>query len=142
MAQTLYPLGGAAVATTTVNLTSANILNMSGTPVQILPAPPAGQVYIIQDILFEMTTTSTQYANGGAVSFVYHGTTVPVHAGVIPASVVTAGAGTSNTWLGGAVAPNGTTVTSAGVDITNITAPFITGTGTAKVQITYITLTL
>lgn len=118
-------------------VSSANILAMNGTPVTLISAPPAGYCILVFAILFEMVSTSTQYANGGTVQFQYHGGAV-VHSGTIPASVVNAAAGTSLTALGGAAAANGTTVpTATGIDITNNTAPFITGTGTAKAYISY-----
>jgi hypothetical protein len=127
----------------TVNVTSANILAMFTTPVAILAAPGAGKAIVVDTILFEMTTTATAYASGGAVSFVYHGGSVASHSGTIPASVVTAGAGTSNTQLGSPTAANGTTVpANTGIDITNATGAFTTGTGTAKVQIWYSVVTL
>ncbi len=119
-------------------VTSANILAMNGAPVTLIAAPPAGYCVIVYSILFEMVTTTTQYAGGGAVSFVYHGGATAVHSGSIPATVINAGAGTSLTLLGSPSASNGTTVpTATGVDITNATAAFTTGTGTAKAFIAY-----
>jgi hypothetical protein len=129
---------GDSMSVAVVNLTAANIIAMNATPVSILPAPPTGYALIVDQILFEMTTTSTAFTGGGAVSFVYHGGSVAPHAGSIPASVVTAAAGSSNTLLGGAVATNGTTIPAAtGIDITNATAAFAAGTGTAKVKVWY-----
>lgn len=127
----------------TVSLTSANILAMFTTPVSILAAPGAGKALIVDAILFEMTTTSTQYTSGGVVSIVYHGGSVATHSGTIPATVVTTTAGTTNTMLGSPTAANGTTVpANTGIDITNATGVFATGTGTAKVQIWYSVVTL
>jgi hypothetical protein len=127
----------------TVSLTAAQIIAMEAGPVSVIAAPGAGLAVVVDSILFEMTTTSTAFTGGGAVSFVYHGGSVAVHAGSIPASVVTASAGTSDTLLGPAVAANGTTVpANTGVDITNATAPFAVGTGTAKVRIRYHVITL
>lgn len=127
----------------TVALTAAQIIAMEATPVSVIAAPGAGLAIVVDSILFEMTTTSTQFTGGGAVSFVYHGGSVAVHAGSIPATVVTTTAGTSYTVLGPAVATNGTTVpANTGVDITNATAPFAAGTGTAKVRIRYHIITL
>lgn len=122
----------------TVNLTSAQIIAMNATPVSVLPAPGAGLALIIESILFEMTTTSTQFTGGGVVTFPYHGGAVATHAGSVPAATVTTTAGTTNTLLGGAVAANGTVVpANTGVDVTNATAAFAAGTGTAKVQVKY-----
>lgn len=119
-------------------VSSANILAMNGTPVTLIAAPPAGYCLLVYAILFEMTPSGTAYASGGTVQFQYHGGAV-VHTGTIPASVVNAaGTTVSLTSLGSASASNGTTVpTATGVDITNNTGAFTTGTGTAKAYIAY-----
>jgi predicted RecA/RadA family phage recombinase len=125
-------------------LTAAQLIAMYTAPITLIPAPGAGKAVLVdQDILFEMATTATQFTGGGAVSFPYHGGGTVVHAGSVPASVVTAAAGSSYTLLGSAVAANGTTVpANTGVDITNATAAFAAGTGTAKVQMRYRIVTL
>lgn len=120
-------------------VTSANILAMNATPVNLIVAPPAGYAVIVNNILTVMTRTATAYANGGAVSFVYTGGAVAVHASSMPAATVTTGgAGVALTQMGPAVATNGSVVpTATGVDITNATAAFITGTGTMRVFFNY-----
>ena len=45
----------------TVNMTSADILSMGATPIELLPAPGANNYYDIQYIIFEFTKNSTQY---------------------------------------------------------------------------------
>lgn len=123
---------------TVVILTAAQIIAMGTTAIQILPAPGVGKAIVVDSILFEITTTSTQFTGGGVTTFVYHGGAVAVHAGSIPAATVTAVAGSTNTLLGPAVLANGTVVpANTAVDITNATAAFAAGTGTAKVQIRY-----
>lgn len=128
----------------TVAVSSASILAMEATPVSILAAPGAGLAIVVDSIIFKMVATSTAYASGGAVSFVYHGGSVAAHSGSIPATVVNAGsAGTSYTQLGPPTATNGTTLTAnTGIDITNATGAFTTGTGTAVVYIEYHIVTL
>lgn len=119
-------------------VTSAQILSMFATPVSLLRAPDVGYAIVVRNMLVEIITTATQYASGGAVSFVYHGTAVPCHAGSITAATITAGAGTVFNQLGPAVAANGAIVpTATGVDITNATGAFTTGTGTLKVFFDY-----
>ncbi len=125
-----------------VAITSANILAMNATPVSVIAAPGANRALVINNILFVMTTTATAYANGGVVTFTIASGGVAAHAGSIPASVVTAAAGTDARQLGPAVAASGTdygTVAAANVAlfITNATAAFITGTGTATVIIDF-----
>ncbi len=130
-----------------VTLTAAQLIAMYATPVQILPAPAAGKAIIVEQVIFEMNSTATQFTGGGIVGFQYDsaanhlGGTV-VHAGSIPAAVVTAVAGQSLTGLWAASGTNGLTMpTAKGIFISNQTAAFATGTGTAKVWISYCILT-
>ncbi len=118
------------------NLSSANILGMNAAPVTLIPAPGAGRVIRVMDILQQMTTTATAYANGGAVEFRYtNGSGAKVSADIASA-VVTAGAGVSYTSVGG-IEASLTNVVNAPIVITNASAPFITGTGTGKLRIAY-----
>lgn len=119
-------------------VTSANILAMFTTPVNLIAAPPAGYAVIVNGVMFQMTRTATAYANGGVVNLVYTGGAVVPHSGSVPAAVITGGAGVVLNNNGPVSAANGIVVpTATGVDITNATAPFITGTGTMKVYIDY-----
>ena len=134
---------GAPLTALVVPLTAAQLIAMFTTPVSIIAAPATGKAIVVREIVFEMITTATVFTGGGVVSFVYHGTSVPVHAGTVPAATVNAVAGTSATQLGMAVAANGTVVSAAtGVDITNATGAFAAGTGTAKVHLWYHVITL
>jgi hypothetical protein len=136
---------GAPLGALVVSLTAAQLIAMNGTPVTIIPAPSAGKAIVVREVAFEMIPGSVAFTGGGAVSLVYHGTSTPVHAGSVPASVVTvAGASpTTTTVLGTATAANGTTAPAGtGVDITNATAAFAAGNGTAKVHIWYNIITL
>lgn len=126
-----------------VSLSAANLIAMNGAPVSILPAPGATKVILVDSIVFKMVTTATAFTGGGAVSFVYNGGATSAITGTIPAAVVTAGAGTSYTAMGPAAAASGTTLlANKGIDITNATAAFATGTGTAVVHIKYRIVTL
>jgi hypothetical protein len=122
-----------------VPITSAQILAMSATPVQLLAAPGTGKNIVIKDVMFTMVTTSTQYAGGGAV-VVQLGSTA-LGAGVntlqntLAASVVTAGAGTSYNILDAANAYVG--AANTGLFLSNQTAAFTTGTGTMIVDVWY-----
>jgi hypothetical protein len=132
------PVWGLPSALVRVSLSSANLLAMNGTPVAILPAPGANFAIIVDSIAFVMIATSTAYASGGTVQFNYHGG-VSSHSGTIPASVVTTGTpGTVVTQLGPSTGSNGLTVpANTGIDITNNTGAFTTGTGTAIVYVSY-----
>src|SRR5258708_4752135 len=102
----------------TVNISSAQLLALHGTPVALIAAPASGKAILLDSLLFEMTTTATGYTSGGPIVPVYHGATAGLLSPAIPASVVTASAGTSNTLLGiGSLQTNGLTISSAtGVD--------------------------
>jgi len=120
-----------------VPLTFTQIRGMNASPVTIIPAAGANRAISVKWIQFTIVTTATAYANGGVVTFPYHGTSNPTHQSSIPAATITAGAGTSTTLLSG-TATNGTVASvNTAVDITNGTAPFITGTGTAIVVVNY-----
>jgi hypothetical protein len=126
--------------TAQVPLTSANILALSATPITLVAAPGAGKVIVVEQITLKMVTTATQYANGGALEFRYtNGSGTKVTAD-IAAAVVTAGAGTSYTGVRG-IEASLTFTANAAVVVTNATAPFITGTGTGQITITYRVLT-
>jgi hypothetical protein len=134
---------GAPLAALVVSLSAAQLIAMNGAPVSIIPAPGAGKAIIVRQVVFEMIAGATPFTGGGVITLVYHGGAVAVHAGSVPAAVVTGAAGTTATELGQAVAANGTTVAAnTGVDITNATAAFAAGNGTAKVHIWYHIITL
>ncbi len=123
-----------------VTLTAAQILAMYGTPQSILPAPAAGQVLVIDQIIAQMKPGTTQFTGGGAVSFQYHGTGVVPHSSSIPAATITSAAGSEN------VVPPPTGVVQApvatGLDIVNATAAFAAGNGTLVVTVFYSIITL
>jgi predicted RecA/RadA family phage recombinase len=129
--------------TAVVSLTAAQILAMFGTPVSILPAPGAGKAIVVENIAVEIVTTATQFASGGVVHFYYHGLTVELMAQNIAAASVNAAAGTATFFLSPVQTAGGSVIsTNLGIDITNATAAFTTGTGTMKVFIKYRTITL
>lgn len=131
------------VRTATVSLTAAQIIAMYTTPVTILAAPLATEAIIVEDITVELILTSTAFASGGVVHFYYHGLTVELMAQTIAAATVNGSVGTT-LWNLKPVQTAGGSVVSAGlgIDITNATGVFATGTGTAKVHIKYRIVTL
>jgi predicted RecA/RadA family phage recombinase len=123
-----------------VTLTAAQIMAMYGAAVSILPAPAAGQVLVIDQLIAQMKPGATQFTGGGAVTFQYHGTGVVPHSGNIPAATITSAAGSENV----VPPPTGTIQPPAatGLDITNGTAAFATGNGTMVVTVFYSIITL
>lgn len=131
------------VRTATVSLTAAQIILMFTTPQPILAAPLATEAIIVEDITVELILTSTAFASGGVVHFYYHGQTTEIMAQTIAAATVNGSVGTSVYNLKPVQTAGGSVVTSGvGIDITNATGVFATGTGTAKVHIKYRVITL
>jgi hypothetical protein len=132
-----------AVSQTT--LTAAQINAMYTTPVAVIPAPASGQAIVVDAILVELDLTATQFAAGGVVHFYYHGLTVELMAQTLAASAVIGSASPSQVLmlLEPVQTSGGSVVTPAvGVDITNATQVFTTGTGTAKITCWYNIVTL
>lgn len=120
-----------------VSLTAANLIAMNGAPVTLIPAPGAGKVVIVEDILFKMTRTATAFTNGGALEFRYtNGSGAKVSADIASSVVTTGGAGLELNRVGHVVTSL-TPVANAPIVITNATAAFATGTGTAQVIIKF-----
>jgi hypothetical protein len=121
----------------TVPLTAANLIAMYTTPVALIPAGAAGTNILVHKFMFTMTTTATAFTGGGVVApqiaNTAHGAGTLTTA-TIAAAVVTAAAGTSYT----TVIPVSYTGTAAtGLFISNQTAAFAAGTGTAIVDVWY-----
>jgi len=118
-------------------LSSANILALNATPITLVPAPGSGKCTFVNRIAMKMVTTATGYANGGALEFRYTNASGTKVTADIASGVVTAGAGTSFTSVGG-IEASLTGVVNAVICVSNATAPFITGTGTAVIVVEYI----
>lgn len=127
----------------TVTLTAAQIITLHSVPVVLIAAPGAGKALVVNQLVFEMTTTATQFTGGGVVGPVYHGATTVITGNTVPAATVTTTAGSSNTLLSLGAVANGLVLSSnTGVDLYAGTADFAVGTGTAKVIVFYSVITL
>lgn len=129
------------IKTVQVALTAGQINGMAAAPVVIIPAV-AGKAIILDDVVFDLTGTATQFANGGVVNLQYKNTATgagtTLHAD-IAANVVTGATGRVITKriakdLSGIATAD---ITGVGVYISNKTAAFDTGTGTAVVTARY-----
>lgn len=125
----------------TVALTAANIIAMYTTPVLIVPAV-TGKAIIIDSMAFDITRTSTAFTGGGVVAVQYDATANgagTATTATIAATVVTGAAGRTIT---SRIPVNLSDVASAsiigiGLYISNQTAVFAAGTGTASVKLKY-----
>lgn len=146
------PIGNAGInpsisQTVTVNLTSAQILGMFGSPVTLVTTTTPGTAIILDSAFLEVPLTLTTYTAGGTIVINYNGTT-STSGGVLssgfPSSVfLTATAagyymsGQTNTSAGVT-----TVIPNTGLSIGNQTAAFAGGTNTAKVTVNYYIVTL
>lgn len=132
--------------TVTKSLTAANIAAMYGAPIEVIPAPGAGKLIVVDSWVFSMTPTTTSFTGGGVVSLIYNTAASTAAAGTLPSVNVTTGvAGASNPYLifgASNTSQAAPPVANASVVITNATAAFATGTGTAKVIANYQIITL
>lgn len=122
---------------TAAPLTAQNIKDMYGAPVTLIAAPGANKAIIVHDLVFEMKRSATAFTGGGAVSIEYASGSDVV--ATIAAAVVTGAAGTT---LSSRVMVDLSDVALANIEndaikITNATAAFADGTGTAEVHIWY-----
>lgn len=125
-----------------VNLTAAQFNGMYATPVQLIPAPGANNVVIVDKVVLNMTFVSAQYAAGGAVGLQYGNTAHlagPAASATEAASDFTSAAASTLFQFGSGLS-NGVAVASvanAAVYISNASGAFTTGDGTFNVRVWY-----
>lgn len=130
----------------TKSLTAANLIAMYTTPVVLIAAQGAGKSIVVQKLVFTITRTSTAFTGGGAAIVQYAATANGVGTqaldSTLASTVITGSAGTSISFRNGAVVSDAaSTVTqNVGLYISNATAVFAAGTGTASVDIYYYVL--
>lgn len=119
-----------------VALSAAEIIAMNATPKILIPAPGAGKAIVVDNVLFKMNRTATAFTGGGALSIQYTSGGADVAATIAASVVTTGGAGTEYNNVRGQEATL-TPTQNTSIEITNATAAFATGTGTAEVIIDY-----
>lgn len=127
--------------TKTVALTAAQLIAMYAAPVEVVPAVP-GKAIIVDSMEFVITRTSTQFTGGGVVAVQYAATAEgagTATTATIAAAVVTGTAGTTYTARIPVVLSDIATasINGIGLYISNATAAFAAGTGTATVTVSY-----
>lgn len=125
----------------TVALTAANLIAMYTTPVEIVPAV-TGKAIVVDSVDFVITRTATAFTGGGVVAVQYDATANgagTATTATIAATVVTGTAGTTYTSRIPVVLSDvdSASIASIGLYISNQTAAFAAGTGTASVKVRY-----
>jgi hypothetical protein len=124
-----------------VALTAAQINGMYAASVEIIPAV-SGKIIVLDALVFDLTGTATQFANGGVVNLQYkntvNGAGTTLHADIAATVVTSATARVITQRIPKDLSAVATAdITGQGVFIGNKSAPFITGTGTAVVKVSY-----
>ena len=125
----------------TVPLSAAQIIGMYASPVLIVPGVTGKSIYI-DSVTFDITRTATAFTGGGVVNVQYgnavNGAGTSTHAD-ITAATVTGAAGTTHTSKVPLVQDNiaAASIEGKGLYISNKTAAFAAGTGTATVTVIY-----
>lgn len=136
--------GDYSVQHVTVSLTAAQIIAMYTTPVALVAAQGAGKSIVVTKLVFTITRTSTAFTGGAAAIVQYdstaNGAGTQALDSTLASTVITGSAGTTVSCRNGAVISDAaSTVTqNKGLYISNGTAVFAAGTGTASVDIWYI----
>ena len=131
--------------TAEVTLTAAQIIAMYTTPVLVVPAV-SNKAIVVDSVEFVMRGTATQFTGGGVVSVQYadtaNGAGTSVQASTLAATVVTGATATTYSTRQPATlsAVATASINGIGLYISNATAVFATGTGTATVRVTYRTV--
>jgi hypothetical protein len=131
--------GSGQLATMTKTLTSAQLLTLNGTPVELLPAPDALSYYLVLNATLT-TSSGTAYTGGSAITIGY-GTTAATNAmsGTIASALVAGQTTVEAISIGNGVtsATAGSSLLGKPIYITNATANFATGTQTLQINLIY-----
>lgn len=119
-----------------ISLSAANIIAMNTTPVTLISSPGSGRVILVHSITLQIIRTATAFTGGGAVEFRYNNGSGAKVSADMSSSLITGAAGTAYASVAGVTAEL-TVVPAVPLVITNATAAFAAGTGTAKVRVAY-----
>lgn len=124
-----------------IALTSSQVMSLYATPFQILPDPAAGQLIIVDKVLYDIEYGTTQYTGGGNI-FVEYGNVV--HGGGFAASTSISAATFNGVALSSFLTAGGSPLNyprsnslGRGIYLSNDTAAFATGDSTMNVYVFY-----
>lgn len=126
----------------TVSLSSAQILSLK-TPVELIPAPGAGKIIIVDEVILSYTNGGTSYTGGNTLDFKYDGNVTSCGLSGISGSAITG----ASIIIRQYVYSTSTDITSAvnknlAISVYSGGSNFATGNGTAKVTVVYRIITL
>lgn len=130
-------------ASATVALTATQIKALYDTPVQLIAAPGAGKLIIIDSILWDIAYGTTQYTAGGAIAAQYGNTAHgagPAASGSLAAASLNAVAASgflSNAGIAGSLSVAASASLNTAVYLSNATADFASGDSTAHLYVRY-----
>jgi len=129
----------------TISLSSADILGMYATPIELIASPGVGKLILVDNILVSLTAGVTAYTGGGTLRTNYTGSTLDISIVTFPAATITSATSRQDARSCYGTAALGLSVngnSNTALLFTNITGAFLTGNGTAKVFIQYRIVTL
>jgi len=126
---------------TTTTISNAQLLALYDTPVQLVPAQGAGSLILVDKMVLDYHYSTAATAAGGAIGAQYantvHGAGVAATATIAAATLNGFTANAQMTVGSVAVAQVNTAVENIGIFLSNATADFTTGSGTAIVYTYY-----
>lgn len=145
-AVTFAKLDTSVLQSVTVALTAAQIKALYDTPVQIVAAPGAGKMIVIDGINWDITFVSAQYTAGGVLAAQYgntvHGAGPAASATIAAATLNAVAASTELSQGAAALAVAKTAASNVAVYLSNTVADFATGDSTVSLTVRYHVVTL